>query len=288
MLKPRTLTPADPLNMRGFLITIRRLADSLNYGADRSPYVGAGNEYLQSRPYQPGDAVKAIDWRVTARMKRYFVKEYEAPKRMPVYLLVDTSASMMVSSTAVSKYARAVQIAGGLALACLDRFSPVAILGVGERRLCYPPSLSRDRALQWLHELRMYRLDETTALARKLIELEPMLSQRSLLVVLSDLNEPLALRPLKRISQHHECVVLQLRDPAEITLCGGGFLQAREAESGAEFVTRGKRLGVDHDLWQQTLRGGRVDQLVIRTDEPFSDRLRHFFRTRDRLGRGAR
>jgi uncharacterized protein (DUF58 family) len=283
-----SLDSVDHLNARQFVIAIKRLADSLSYGTDRSPFVGSGTEYAQSRPYQPGDPVKAIDWRVTARTKKYYIKEYESPKRLPVYLLLDTSASMTVSSTKLSKYALAVHLAGGLALACLERVSPVAVLGVGQRELRYSPSLSRDRIMQWLHQLRHYRVDESTRLSRRLAELGAMLNEKSLLIVLSDLHEPAAIGPLKQLAQQHDCVAIQLTDPVEESLRGVGWFRGQEAETGRQFVSRGKNLGIDQEALTAQLRRGQVDHLRIVTDQAFVNRLRHFFKSRGLLGRGVR
>lgn len=276
------------LDSRQFYVAVKRLADSLSYGTDRSPFLGSGLEYVQSRLYQAGDPIKSIDWRVTARTRKIHVKEYEAPKRLPAYLLVDTSASMTIGSAHPTKYETAVFLAGGLALACLDRVSPVGVMGVGSRSLHVQPTLSKDQVLQWLHRLRTYRYDESTMLSARIAELVPSLPQRSLLIVLSDLHDPGALASLRRMRQGHDCAVLQLRDPAEARIRGVGFVRAREAETGREFLAHGRTVWLDQEAIDDDLKRAGIDHLRIDTDRPYVSRLRQFFKARNLLGRGAR
>src|SRR5262245_31108511 len=282
------LDTIDRLDTRGFVLAVKKLADSLGYGSDRSPFLGSGFEYVQSRLYQFGDSIRSMDWRVTARTGKPYVKEYETPRRMPCWILLDTSASMAVSSTRRSKYAVAVHLAGGLAFACLDRVSPVGVVGVGGKELRVELSLSSARILEWLHQLRRFRYDEPTAIARRIAELAPTLTCRSLVLVLSDLHDPDAPQALKLLAQQHDVAVLQLLDPAERGLRGGGFLRAREAETGKAFVTRARKSWTDPPTLAAELRKTGIDHLLLWTDQPFVAPLRQFCRARGLLGRASR
>jgi uncharacterized protein (DUF58 family) len=195
---------------------------------------------------------------------------------------------MAVSSFRRSKYATAIHIAGGVAFACLDRVSPVGVVSVGGRELRVEPSLGAGPIMQWLHRLRRFRYDEPTTIGRRITQLAPTLTSRALVVTLSDLHDPTAVPALKLLAQKHDCVVIQLQDPAELGLRGAGFLRAGEAETGQVFVSRGKRLGLDPSATAQELKRAGVDHLLIRTDQPFAGKLRHFFKSRHLLGRGAR
>ena len=286
---PGWLPNVEPLAARKFVVAIRRLADDLSYGLDGSRFLGSGVDYVQSRAYLPGDPVKSIDWRVTARSGKYHVKEYEAQRRIPAWILIDTSASMIVSSLQRSKYELALHVAGGLALACLDRTSPVGVLGCGRRDVRIEPSLAKDQVLQWLLRLRRHAFDETTRLSRRIHELRPTLHSRSLVIICSDLHEPGGVHAAALLAQQHEVAVVQFQDPAEVMAQrGSGFVRAQEAESGNRFVVRGRTQLLDQAAIEGELRRGGVDHLLVRTDLPFLHRLRLFFRARGNVGRGAR
>ena len=149
--------PAPESLARGdFDIVIRRLADDLAFGSDTSRLLGSGLEYASSRPYIPGDSVRLLNWRLTARTGRAYVREYEALKRTSVYIFIDTSASMAVRSVARSKHDLAIWIASALGLVAQRRMSPVALVGAGERTVALVASLSRNDLWQSLEPLRAH------------------------------------------------------------------------------------------------------------------------------------
>ena len=241
----------------------------------------------RSRPYEAGDPVKQIDWRVTARMGRPFIKEYEAPKQMPVYLLVDTSGSMRVQHRH-----KQVRLGGANRRRPRARGTsadehPVGMIGCGERAFDAKP-LSEAPRFSRLHQLRHYRFDEATSLVEKLDQLTEVLTNRAMLIVLSDLRQPDATERLKRLAQKHDCVVLQLTDPAEHGRLRAGIFRGEEAETGRTFVGHGRSRWFDDDETADELRRGGIDHLTLPINEPFIHALRGFLRKRDCLGRGAR
>lgn len=266
----------EPVDARQFEVAVKHLANSLSFGQEESVFHGSGLEFAQSRLYVAGDPVKAIDWKVSARVGKLFIKEYQEPKQMPLYLLLDTSASMCVTSQPMSKYAWAVQIATGIALAAQANVTPVGLLGCGARELHVRPTLSRNVVMEWSHQLRHHDFLEDTSLAARAREVAPSLKRRTMVIVLSDLHDPEAFPALQVLAQEHDVIVLHLQDPAETGVRGAGLFRGVEAESGRAFVGHGRRAWVDAEGWKSELTRFGIDYLHLPTDEPMLGKLRHF------------
>lgn len=278
--KPEDLARGD------FEMVVRRLADDLALGADNSLFVGGGLEYASSRPYQPGDSVRMLNWRLTARAGRPFVKEYEALKRTCLYVIVDTSASMAVSSVMLSKHDLAVWIAAAVGLVGQRRMSPVAIVGAGQRETRIEPSLTRSDLWHALEPLRAPGMAEPTLLSERLGALAPRIGRSSIVLVISDLHDTNSTAALRRAAQRHDCMVLHLQDPAESGRLRGGFYRGQEAETRMAFWGHSRTSWAAADELKATLIRGGIDYLRLLTDRPFIPAVRHFLASRGGLMRG--
>jgi len=282
------LVPPDELAHGDFEMVVRRLADDLAFGTDTSLFTGSGLEYAQSRRYEPGDPIKQIDWRLTARSTDTWIKEYEALKRTAVYLLIDTSASMAVASTSISKHDLAVWVAAAIGLIAQRRLSPCAVIGAGERTARFQPSLLRTDLWQALEPLRMRNHAESTNLGDRLEKLTARAARSSIMVVLSDLHDPDAMPAIRHAAQRHDVMVIEMHDPAESGQLTAGFFRGREAETGRDFLARGgTRLnaGTEDDVSNTLARCG-ASWLRLHTDRPLLSPLRHFLMRRPRAGGG--
>ena len=282
------LPPPEQLARGDFEMVVRRLADDLAFGSDASRLIGGGIEYAGSRPYVPGDSVRSIDWKRTARTGVAHVREYEALKRTTVHLVFDTSASMAVRSTRRSKHDLAIWIASAVGLLALRRLSPVAIVGGGERSTPSQGTLSRGDLHSAIEPLRTHAFDERTSLAERLDLAVARAERSSVFVVLSDLHDPGCLASIRRACRGHDCAVVQLVDPAEASPLRAGFVRAREAETGSAFVASGRQTLLALEAMRGELLRSGADVLRLATDRPFIPPLRHFLAARgaSRRGRG--
>ena len=283
------LRPPDELTHHDFDVIVRRLADDLAFGTDASRFVGPGIEFAQSRPYVPGDPIRSMDWKVTGRTGKLHVKEYEALKRITAYLVVDTSTSMSVGSTDLTKHDVAIWAAAAVGLLAIRRFSPASVIAAGSRNHRAQPTLSRNEFYQSLEPLRVGRFRERTCVGETLDQLMVLAPRNSLVLVLSDLHEDGVIDAIKLANQRHDVMVIQLHDPSETGDLRAGFVRAAEAETDHRMLI-GSRTRIHADRLDRTTRemsGAGIDHAILRTDESMIPILRNFLGDRP-TGRMAR
>lgn len=280
------LRPPDELAHMDFEMVVLRLADDLAFGTDTSLFVGSGLEYAQSRPYEPGDPVRQMDWRISARLGKAYIKQYETLKRIAMYILIDTSSSMSVSSTRLTKHDMAIWIGSALGIVGQKRMSPVGIVGAGERETRLELSLARGDLWRAIEPLRMHAVGEKTSVGERLRSLEPRMNRSSLVIVISDLHDPEAASALRHAAQRHDVIALHLEDPAERGHLRAGFVRGIEAETGTTFTAGGRTRWREETEISRDLAGAGIGYLHLATDCAFVPVLRHFLASRGGHTRG--
>lgn len=279
---------------------LRPLASHLG-GEERSLARGPGLELAELREYQPGDDVRRMDWNLTARAGRPYVREAYAERALDAWLLVDVSASVDWGTAACLKRDRAVELAAAAGQVLGGRGNRVGALLFSDRPVGFvPPAAGRTHRLRLLSTLR----DEprqarrgATDLRAALVRARTLIRRRSLLVLVSDFlvgdGWQAELRPL---AQRHEVVAVRLRDPREGALPDVGLVTFEDPETGAQLQvdTADRRLRerfaaaarAQVERLHADLAGCGVETLVLGTDEPVLPAFARFLGLR-RLRRGA-
>lgn len=264
-----------------FILATHKPTPSLERGGEVSRHCGSGSEFIQSRPYLPGDALKSVDWRAYARTGRVLVKEFESPRRSAVYLVVDRSASMTISSRPLSKYRMAVELAGGLAFAALQQMLPLSLAVSDGSRVVHPSDNTR-KVRNCLYDLRRFPMGSATRLEHILRCLQKQLVQRATVIILSDFCDPDDLEEVARLASRHDLIALECVDPYQVPPIKSGWVRTREAEHD----TLGFQ-GARADLTRagdvaEFCRKHHVAHLTLRTDQQPIPILREYLRRRSR------
>ncbi len=276
----RELKVCPTLSDDQYVITISRLSNSLLRGCMGSVFLDRGENFVQTRAYQNGDATGTIDWKASARSNGLVVKEHESMRQTVVTLMVDRSGSMTAGCANTSKYAAASVLCGGLALAALKTGNPVAMLlsDVAGR----PPStLSSSRLTASLVAMRRYQVRENTPFSFCMSEGFALTHQRQLIFILSDFHDECVQTQIAAMATRHEVILIRLRDGAELHTPRGGTIAMRPAEGGSIRYARAQRprpSSADDIISALGLPTVTIDPL-----QPVSRQLSHFLALRNLL-----
>jgi uncharacterized protein (DUF58 family) len=250
-------------------------------------------EFSEVREYQPGDEVRTIDWNVTARMRRPFVKRYVEERELTVMLAVDLSGSERFGTVNRFKSELASELAAVLAMSAVRNNDRVGVVLFTDRiEYVLPPRKGRKHVLRLLRDILTFEpVGRGTDVAGLTNHLARTLHQKTIVFLISDFDSPNIERPLKILAQRHDVVAVTVEDPSERDLPDIGLARFVDPETGQTFEidTSSPRVRADYerqvneqqDARRHLLRRLAIDEVPVRTDGNYIQPLLRFFRSRE-------
>ena len=300
-------------SVRRIEVRTNRLVNDMMVGAYLSHFKGRGMDFEELREYIPGDDVRDIDWNVTHRMGRPFVKRFREERELAAVLAVDVSASSAFGSGNRTKREFAAEVAATLAISAARNGDKVALLLFTEKaELFIPPRKGRRQILRLVREMLTFQPKHRgTDIPAALMFLNHVLHRRAIVFLLTDFlhsevkaDAELRAQPGRRdviqelglTNTRHDLVCLHLHDPRENDLPDAGLVTVEDAETGELMELDSGRYSV-RDRYAVTNAGRLaeldralnrtgVDTLRLNTAEPFAPMLQRFFEIRRGRRRG--
>ena len=296
--------------VRRIEVRTNRLVNDMMVGAYLSHFKGRGMDFEELREYIPGDEVRDIDWNVTYRMGRPFVKRFREERELALVLALDISGSSEFGSAHYSKREFATEIAATLAISATRSSDKVALLlFTDQTELFLPPRKGRNHILRVIREMLLYPPKRRgTNIPGALAFLNHVVHRRSIIFLLTDFLHSFngsassaqagrdTLKEIGLTNARHDLVCIHLHDPRESTLPCAGLVTLEDAETG-ELLEVDSYRAVIRERFSRTnterlaeldraFRRAGVDTLSFSTAEPYAQTLQRFFETRRGRRRG--
>jgi uncharacterized protein (DUF58 family) len=290
--------PAALASLGHLEVIARWVVDGFLSGLHRSPRKGFSVEFADFRPYQPGDDLRYVDWKIAARADRWVVKQYEEETNLRATLILDVSRSMdwrgAPAAERLTKRAYAEQLTAALALLLLRQRDAVGLVRFDDAvRTSVPP---RARTTQWrriLAALAESSGGRDSDVAAALAQAARLVTRRGMIILLSDLLVDVdtalpALRGLRAAG--HDVTVLHIMDPAERSFTLAAEAQFADPETGLAVPASGADVRTAYDRtvttvideWRTTLGAMGARYELVLTDQAYAVPLRRAFDARQR------
>lgn len=280
--------------VRRIEIKTRGLSSNIFAGQYHSAFKGRGMAFSEVREYQYGDDIRDIDWNVTARFDKPFVKVYEEERELTVMLLVDVSNSLDFGTSTQMKKDMVTEIAATIAFSAIQNNDKIGVIFFSDRiEKFIPPQKGRKHILYIIRELLDFKPQSSRTNLKCAIEyLTDVLKKRCTAFMLSDFIDDNDFKnTLTVANRKHDVVAVQVYDRRMEELPDVGIMLVRDAETGHEewIDTSSKALRkAHHDWWVErqrklndTFNLCRVDSVSVRTDQDYVRALLDLFAKRN-------
>lgn len=281
--------------VRKIEIKSRGLSQNIFAGQYHSAFKGRGMAFSEVREYQYGDNIRDIDWNVTARFHRPYVKVFEEERELTVMLLIDISGSLDFGTQRQMKKDLVAEIAATLAFSAIQNNDKIGVIFFSDRIEKYiPPKSGRKHILFIIREMLEFQPKSKHTDLKMAIEfLTRVMKRHCTAFILSDFfTKPDFENALTICNHKHDVGAIQVYDQCAKELPNVGIMRVVDAESGHEMYidTSDKRLRMAHktyfmqrqDMLKEIFTKSNVDTVSISTNEDFVRKLMIFFKNRER------
>ena len=279
--------------VRKIEIKTRGLSQNIFAGQYHSAFKGRGMAFAEVREYQYGDDVRDIDWNVTARFQRPYVKVFEEERELTVMLLIDVSGSLDFGTSRQTKADMVTEIAATLAFSAIQNNDKIGVIFFSDRIEKYiPPQKGRKHILYIIRKmLDFHPQSRKTDVGEAMEYLTRVMKRRCTAFVLSDFySNSSFLNALQIANRKHDVVAIQVYDKRAKELPDVGLMRVKDAESGQEMYidTSSKKLRQAHTRYwlereenlRQTFAKSNVDWASVATDEDYVKAMMALFSQR--------
>ncbi|MDY6266185.1 DUF58 domain-containing protein [uncultured Prevotella sp.] len=281
--------------VRKIEIKSRGLSQNIFAGQYHSAFKGRGMAFSEVREYQYGDNIRDIDWNVTARFHRPYVKVFEEERELTVMLLIDISGSLDFGTQRQMKKDLVAEIAATLAFSAIQNNDKIGVIFFSDRIEKYiPPKSGRKHILFIIREMLKFQPKSKRTDLKMAIEfLTRVMKRHCTAFILSDFfTKPDFENAITICNHKHDVGAIQVYDQCAKELPNVGIMRVVDAESGHEMYidTSDKRLRMAHktyfmqrqDMLKEIFTKSNVDTVSISTNEDFVRKLMIFFKNRER------
>jgi len=287
------MIPAEILKkVRLIEIKTRHIVNNIFGGEYHSAFKGMGMEFAEVREYYPGDDIRAIDWNVTARTGKPFIKKYDEERELTVMLIVDVSASGFFGTGESLKSDIMIELASILSFSAIKNNDKVGLLLFSDKiEEFIPPKKGKSHVLRVIREMIYHKAkDRKTDISIALEHIQKVLKRKSIIFLLSDFWDDSYQQTMKLINKKHDLINIQILDKAEVAIPKLGMVKFHDAETqkSAWIDTNNKQvqnistkyIQNKNKVIKEFCKKNKIDFISIDTAEGYLNPLEQFFSTR--------
>ena len=280
--------------VRKIEIKTKGLSQNIFAGQYHSAFKGRGMAFAEVREYQFGDDVRDIDWNVTARFRKPYVKVFEEERELTVMLLIDVSGSLDFGTCKCMKAVMATEIAATIAFSAMQNNDKIGVVFFSDRIEKYiPPKKGRKHILYIIREMLDFHPQSTkTDIGEAVAYFTRMMKRRTTAFVISDFYDNKDfLKQFQIANSKHDLMAVQVYDRWAKQLPDVGLMKVQDAETGSEMYidTSSKKVRAAHARYwtereailRETFSQANVDWMSVATDEDFVKAMMTLFSSRN-------